>query len=113
MKFGAVFFLLASVLTAHAETPIFERHFYGNSTGDYVNHDPKTGCSLSNNCNVALDGTEALPILVNPWEPVGIDILCTQVIFMPTGPLNPKAYIFAGNSDWPDGDIMAWGVPSP
>jgi hypothetical protein len=99
--------------STQAQTPILEAHFYGNSSSQFVNHDPATGCRVTNNCNVALDGTDALPILVNPWESVSINIVCTQIIFMPTGPLSPHAYLYAGNSFIAPSDIMAWGVPSP
>ena len=88
---------------------IYQKNFYGDSSETYVNHDPSTGCSPTNNCNVSLNGTDALPVLVNPWEPVPIKILCAQVVFMPSGPVAPSTMVFAGNNYSPD--VMVWGVP--
>ncbi|HEX3503905.1 MAG TPA: hypothetical protein VHU22_10995 [Xanthobacteraceae bacterium] len=98
--------------TSNAENiTIIQKDFYGDSSGHYVNRDPETGCTITNNCNVALNGTDALPVLVNPWEPVSINILCTQVIFMPSAPVTPDTMFYAGD-DWSP-DIMAWGIPQP
>lgn len=107
-------FALSAPGVTHAQQPniIYQKNFYGDSSGMYVNRDSRTGCALiPQDCNLALNGNDALPILVNPWEPVSINIHCVQVIFLPTGPLTPTSHIFAGNSFSPD--IMVWMVPSP
>lgn len=102
---------MVSLSPAAAQQTIFEKHFFGDSTGTYINTDPQTGCSTTKNCNVALNGADALPVLVNPWEPVSIKIYCAFVIFMPSAAVSANTNFFAGNSYWPD--IMAWGVPYP
>src|SRR6185437_3276668 len=56
----------------------------------------------------ALSGADALPILVNPWEPVSINIVCVQVIVLPYENPGSYFYAFAGNSFSPD--VMVWGV---
>ena len=108
----AVVALFLFALPASAQS-IYEKHFYGDSSGQYVNNDVESGCSLTNNCNVSLNGSDALPILINPWESVSINVLCTKIIFIPSGPLNPTSHIYAGSNAWGSSDIMAWGVPSP
>jgi hypothetical protein len=106
-----VFAALSLMATAHAQAQaILQKSFYGDSSGTYVNKNPATGCQLvPRNCNVSLDGGDGLPILVNPWEPVSINIICAQVIFLPSRAVAPNTIFFAGNSFSPD--IMAWGVP--
>lgn len=93
---------------------IFQKNFYGDSSGSFVNHSQTIGCptigAVVDDCNVSLNGADALPILVNPWEPVSINILCTQVIFMPSAPVSASTMFFAGNSYSPD--VMVWGVPN-
>lgn len=88
---------------AHAQT-LYSKAFYGDSTGAYIN----ASCSLTNNCDVAFDGHDAIPILVNPWESVSITIQCVQIVLMPDGPLAARDYAFAGNSITPD--VMIWGT---
>ena len=106
--FALALFFIAPI--ASAQTPIYSKAFYGDSSGSYVNNaDAKNGgCARTNNCNVALSGTDALPILVNPWEPVSINILCVQVIVLPYENPGSYFYAFAGNSFSPD--VMVWGV---
>jgi len=116
LKILLIAFALSAPSVAHAQQPktLYEKDFYGDSTEMFVNRDPRTGCTLipvPRECNVSLNGDDALPILVNPWEPVAINIHCAQVIFLPTGPLTPNSHIFAGNSFSPD--KMAWTVPGP
>lgn len=103
--------LCALCSTAAQSQAIFQKNFYGDSTGTYMNRDPATGCSVTNNCTVALNGADSLPILINPWEPVSINILCAQIIFLPNRKVSANTMFFAGNSYSPD--IMVWGVPQP
>lgn len=84
---------------------IYSKAFYGDSSGDYLS----TSCSLTNNCDVQMNGRDAVPILVNPWESVPIEIVCEQVAVIPQGGvLGPSDYAFAGNSV--DPDVVVWGL---
>lgn len=104
--------LVSSAQSQSAMQTIHQKNFYGDSTGAFVNHSPASGCPrIPRNCDVSLDGGDALPILVNPWETVSINIVCAQVIFMPSGAVSPSTMFFAGNSYSPD--VMAWGVARP
>lgn len=103
-------FLASTAFADPANQTVYSKSFYGDGSGLYVNHDPATGCSLMNNCNVALGGPDPLPILVNPWETVSINIVCVQVVFLPTAKLAPTSYAFVGNNYTPD--VMVWAVPN-
>lgn len=87
---------------------LYSKAFWGDSSGSWVNYDAATGCHLTNNCNVALTGADALPILVNPWKPVSINIQCVQIVLLTAAP-PPQTYAFAGNSFSPD--VLVWTVP--
>jgi hypothetical protein len=114
LSFGAIV-TTASVSSAQSQSPmqtIYQKNFYGDSSGRLVNRSPTTGCStitVVDDCNVSLNGVDALPVLINPWESVSINILCAQVIFMPSAPVSASTMFFAGNSYSPD--VMTWGVP--
>jgi hypothetical protein len=99
--------ILAASAQAHMAT-LYSKNFYGDSSGLYVS---PTCQMIPRNCNVGLDGTDSLPVLVNPWESVPIDIRCVQIIFAPSTAMPSSAYVFAGNSSTPD--VMLWAVPQP
>ena len=109
--FPILFFAVTSV-AAFGQTPqqtLYSKTFYGSSATSLVNHDQTTGCSLIDRCDTSLNGTDAIPVLVNPWEPFPIDIRCVQIVFLPNGKVGPGTALFAGNSYSPD--IMLWSLP--
>ena len=87
---------------------VYTQTFYGDGSARYV--DPS--CSIvPSDCNVKLNGEEGLPILVNPWERVPINIIGAEIVFLPSGPVTANTYAFAGNSASPD--ILTWAIPGP
>jgi hypothetical protein len=87
---------------------IYSKSFYGDSTDRYVD----SSCKLfHDDCTLLLDGHDHTPIVVNPWESVPINIRCVEIVFLPTSPVSPMTYLFAGNSYSPD--PMLWAIPSP
>ena len=57
------------------------------------------------------DGTDQLPLVIDPWEPVAIEIVCVDITFFQFDSRFVN-YAFAGNGFSPD--IMRWwGEPNP
>jgi hypothetical protein len=91
-----------------AQTTMHSATFWGDGSGKFVSD---TCRILPHDCNVALNGTDALPILINPWEPVSINIHCVELVFLPNQPVSSETYLFAGNSYSPD--VMVSAIPGP
>ena len=91
-----------------AETRLYSATFWGDGSGKYVSETCKL---LPHDCNVKLNGEDALPILVNPWEPVSINIHCVELLFLSNKPVSARTYLFAGNSFSPD--VMVSATPGP
>src|ERR1700751_6104354 len=73
-RFAAAFVLGCAIAVllrpAGAQTTMYSATFRGDGSGKFVSDT----CRISpHDCNVSLNGTDALPILVNPWEPVSIN----------------------------------------
>jgi hypothetical protein len=90
---------------AIGQTTLYSATFYGDGSGELVNETCKF---VPVDCNVGLSGADALPILVNPWEPVSINIHCVELVFLPGPFVSRNTYLFVGNSYSPD--IMLWAT---
>lgn len=98
--------LIVGTRPATGEATLYSKTFEGDGSGKFVSPTCKV---VPHDCNVGLNGTEALPILVNPWEPVSIGIRCLELVFLPAQTIAPGARLFVGNSHSPD--IMLWLTP--
>ena len=104
--YSAVLALLIAVSPAAlAEETLYSMTFYGDGSGKYVSDTCKL---VPHDCNVSLNGEDALPILVNPWEPVSINIRCVELVFLPSLAVARNAFLFVGNSYSPD--VMLWAT---
>jgi hypothetical protein len=111
LRYGctSVLLVLLLVATARGDTlaeTLYSASFQGDNRDEHISPSCR---AVPAECNLALNGATALPILVNPWEPVSINIRCLELLFLPRRPVASGTRLFVGNSFSPD--VMLWLIP--